>query len=42
LQLYAAFPKAVKKLLLSAKLKNRTKHLSEMPVKRYFGLILSH
>jgi integrase len=27
------------KLLLSAKLKNRTNHLSEMPIKRHFGFV---
>jgi hypothetical protein len=26
-------------LLLSAKLKKRTKHLSEMPIKRHFGFV---
>jgi hypothetical protein len=27
------------KILLSAKLKNRTNHLSEMPIKRHFGFV---
>jgi predicted ATPase len=29
-------------ILLSAKLKNRTKHLSEMPIKRHFGFVFKN